>query len=73
MKKAPASYWLRLEDRIREALNNYEKEMLIRFEKGGNVKQLIEYDPSIACLFSIAEIIGEETGRGYPLEKLNKT
>jgi len=54
MPRKPRAYinWLKLEDRIREALQGYKGEL---------------YDPDSA-LRRIDDAIGEETGRGWELE-----
>lgn len=58
--------WLRLETRIREALDGYERDLL------ASPLLLEDAATARAALFLIAEIIGEETGRGYPLERIAK-
>lgn len=52
--------WLRLEQRIREALANAVKD--------GNGNVFNATNAQHACTLTlISEIIGEETGRGYPI------
>lgn len=51
--------WLRMETRIREMIESYAKNVLAK------------QDPekaAYAALHLISEIIGDETGRGYPAE-----
>lgn len=56
--------WLRLETRIREALDGYEKDIL-------TFPELIDSASTArSALYLIAEIIGQETGRGYPMENI---
>jgi|GEM_PF-3286479 len=49
--------WLRLEQRIRKALQNLKED------------RELHLDDAIETLSTISAILGEETGRGYELEE----
>lgn len=53
--------WLRMEDRLRKTLAD------LRHDCGGDWDKLSR-DAMSAALFAIDDTIGNETGRGYPLD-----
>lgn len=59
------NYWHRMEDRLRKVLND------LRQDCDGDWDNLSK-DSMAAALFAIDDVIGWETGRGYPLDWVEK-
>lgn len=57
--------WLRLEQRLRESLKGWAD-----YEAQLNAAEPVPEDdhPAVKILQAISDIVGEETGRGFPLD-----